>query len=163
NILVPPGGAVRLGAIAPGGETILFASKSVSPAGATQPSTDVKAIGSDGGTAMVLVPGTTSCPSCLYDSFTRDGRSALVIDPIDNGQNAGGTGPVRIVDLATGASIATVGAHVITAGAVGDARLAFVEAVPATGLSTGFAYGVSTRGIGATDALSVVAAGAENV
>jgi hypothetical protein len=122
----------------------------------------------DGGAPKQLVSTKTSCAGCLYDSFSPDGRLALAIDPIDNSAAAGGVGPLRIFDLASGAPVATFGAPVYTTIALDtDAgqgtRLLVVEATPDAVLANGQALSLYTRGVGPTDAPHEVAVGVEQL
>ena len=114
RLAVAPGGAVQIGALSRDENWVLFASQ-LSDAGPSQtsPSTDVQIASTDGGAPRVLVPGTTSCAGCLADNFTRDITYAMVIDPIDNSQTAGGVGPLHAFPLDGGASV-SLGTNVWT-------------------------------------------------
>jgi hypothetical protein len=95
---------------------------------------------------VTLVSGTTSCPSCLFESFTGDGASALVLDPIDNSPTADGEGTLRVVSLANGHTEASFGSVVYDAVAIpGSSRFMFLEATPDSSEYTGWAYQISTR------------------
>jgi hypothetical protein len=114
------------------------------------------------------VSGTTSCTNCVFDSFTPDGTLALVLDPIDLSQAAGGVGTLRVFGVADGAPVASFGSHVLTAVALGKgsgagSRFLFVDSTPDQGLLTGYAYALYTRSLGASDAATSVAKGAEQI
>ncbi|HEY0189489.1 MAG TPA: hypothetical protein VGC42_00110, partial [Kofleriaceae bacterium] len=146
--------ATQLGPIAEDGQHVLYATqRETRGRDPVQPYTDVRVAGPSG--KQTLVAGTTSCPGCLYDSFSPDGRYALVLDPIDNSQEADGAGPIEVFDLADGRAAAGFGAGVYTAFALGgdatglDARFLFVDAVRDPALSTGWRYGLQARALGA--------------
>jgi hypothetical protein len=157
--------AARLGALSADQRSILYGTKT-EDRGADQLDlyTDVWVASTDGAfTPHALVSTTTSCASCLFDSFSPDGKLALVLDPIDLKTTSGGVGTVHVFDVASGAAVASFGTNVLTAAAIDAARFVILDATPAQGLSTSFAYGISTRTLAASDAPSYVARGAENV
>ncbi len=151
-------GAQQLGALSPDGQTVLYASKLDDQGGTTvQPYADVIATTPAG--PLAIAPGTTSCPACLYDSFSADGAYALVLDPIDNSQIADGEGPLRIVTIPYGRDIQRFGTNMYTAIATGGDRFAYVDAIRDPMLLDGWAYGLYT---GAATAMPAqVARGAE--
>jgi hypothetical protein len=153
------GGAMHLGAIAPDRATALYASMiDDRGAGFVQPYTDVKTT-----SGLVLVPGVTSCPRCLTDSFTPDTRYALVLDPIDNSQAADAAGPIHVFDLATGASVTSFGTTIFDAISLGGSRFLFLDAVRDSTQVTGWLYGMTSRGVLADDVATVIATGVENL
>ncbi len=143
------GGAMQLGAVSAGARTVLYATAldgSGSPA-PIQPYTNVLA--SSGGASQTLVSGTTSCPACLSESFVAGGSAAMVLDPIDNSPTAQGEGVLRVVDLTSGATLASFGTVVYDAfplpGSAAAGRFVFLEATPDEALATGWAYGLTSR------------------
>ena len=166
QVLVPAPEAQQLGALSPDGQTVLYASQTEDRGQNTiAPYTDVRAsIPLDA--PRVLIPGTTSCPSCLFDSFTPDGRYALVLDPIDNTQTADGAGPIKVFSLADGKAITSFGSDIYTAIALGGTGLAsrflFVDAVRDPKLATGWVYGMTARPIDPAASPINIARGAEN-
>lgn len=166
QVLVPAPEAKQLGALSPDGQTVLYASKTEDRGqNNIAPYTDVRAsIPLDA--PRTLIPDTTSCPGCLFDSFTPDGRYALVLDPIDNTQTADGAGPIKVFSLATGKEITSFGSNIYTAIALGGSgitsRFLFVDAVRDSKLATGWVYGMTARAIDPASSPIDVARGAEN-
>jgi hypothetical protein len=156
------------------GHHVLFASK-LEDKGSEHvaPYTDVKlaTVGDDGGVPAVktLVPTTTSCPSCLFDSFTRGGSFGLVIDPIDNSTAAGGVGSIHVFDLASGAMVSSFEETAYTTvGVAGNevglaTRFMLVAATPDSTLSGGQAFTLSTRSLDPKDRASEIAVGVERL
>ena len=147
HVLVAPGQATQLGALSPDGQTVLYASK-IEDRGGTNVATytDVQA-GNPLADTLPLIPGTTSCAGCLFDSFTSDGHYALVIDPIDNTEAVDREGPVSVYSLRDGHLVTTFGSLIYTAIGLGDDRFAFIDAVRSDTLITGWSYGMTLRAI----------------
>lgn len=158
-----PSGAAMLGPLSPDNRSVMYATI-VEDRGSdyVQPYTDV-AVATLSGT-RTLVPGATSCAGCLRSSFTRDGRYALVLDPIDNGRELSGSGPIRIMSVETGDELVTFGLpSTYNAVAYGDgSRFVVFDALRDTTLATGWRYGLTSRGIGDAESLQL-ALGAEGV
>jgi hypothetical protein len=149
-------GAQLLGALSPDRQTALYATQiDDRGSGFVQPYTDARA------GATILASAATTCAGCLVDSFSTDSKTALLLDPIDNSTTADGAGPIRFVDVATGATIASVGSVMYNALAAGD-RFLLLDATRDTTLSTGWSYGLTLRGTAATDEAQPVASGAED-
>lgn len=151
--------AVALGAVSPHARALLFAT-AMTDAGAT----DVQALNLEDGGKSTIVAKPTSCPNCLFDSFSDDETRVLVIDPLAKD----GTGPVRIADLFSGATIATTtGRPIVTAAAYGDAgatqRFVFLDSTPDPSLGNGASFGITTRGLAKAADAKVIAKGVENV
>jgi len=168
RVVVPAGRAKRLGAIARDNQHLLYASV-LGDAGpnALDTPTDVLLAALDGGAPVSLVATPTSCPDCLADSFTLDSSYALVIDPIDDSVDAGGSGPLRAFGLDAGAAM-TFGKSVWTTlaldgGGGAASRLLVVEIGRTPALETGYAYTLTTRALSPSDAPVVLARGAERV
>jgi hypothetical protein len=172
RVLAPAPEAKQLGALSPVGSAILYATQ-LEDRGPDHlaPYTDVRVGGAVGGAAgapRVLVPGTTSCASCLADSFTPDGRYAMVIDPIDNTPALDGAGPIRVLDTADGSDVATFGqtiynAYALPGGGGGTASpFLFVDAVRDEALVSGWIYGLTARTLDPDAEPVRIAAGAEN-
>jgi hypothetical protein len=152
-------GAMVLGAVAPDRTTALYATTlDDRGTGYVQPYTDVKTT-----SGLTLVPGATSCPRCLADSFTSDSHYALVIDPIDNSQAVDGEGPIHVFDLATGASVTSFGSLIFDAISIDGSRFLFLDAVRDSTQVTGWLYGLTSRGVLADDAATVIATGVETL
>jgi hypothetical protein len=146
-------GAVALGALSPDGTHALYATQlRTGTHDDVAPYTDVRVASPAAG--ATLVRGTTSCPGCLFDSFTADDSYALVLDPIDNSQAADEAGPIAVHDVSDGHTITTFGENIYTAvrldGAGQTTRFVFVDAVRDSTLATGWAYGLSVRSLRAT-------------
>jgi hypothetical protein len=169
HMLVAAPNAKQLGALSPDGQTVLYASKTEDRGKDNlAPYTDVCASAPQGA-PQVLIPGTTSCPSCLFDSFTPDGRYALALDPIDNSQAADGSGTIKVFSLADGQAVTSFGTNIYTAIAMGssgssgtESRFLFIDAVRDATLSTGWVYGMTARALSADAPATDVARGAEN-
>jgi hypothetical protein len=166
--IVAAGGAKLLGAAGPGGDRVLFASDvDDRGTGYVGPYTDVKLAlaASDGGVSTSpLVSTKTSCPVCLNDAFSADGTVALALDPVDNSVAAGGVGPLRAFDVATGAPLTTVGTRVYTTVALptdAGTRFLVVDATPDTALASGFAFGLTTQNPAQNGAPSEISVGVE--
>jgi hypothetical protein len=168
RVLVPAPGAKRLGAVSPTGAAVLYATQ-IEDRGPDHlaPYTDVRAGGAPDG-PRALVSGTTSCASCLADSFTPDGRYALVIDPIDNTPALDGAGTIRVLDLADGSEVSMFGetiynAYALPGGGGGAASpFVFVDAVRDASLVSGWIYGLTARTLEPDAEPALVAAGAES-
>ena len=153
--------AKQLGAISPDDQTVLFASQVVDMgSGYVQPYTDVLEA-RPGMQPIVLVPQPTSCPSCMFSSFTPDGAYALVLDPIDNSEAADAAGPIHAFATADGTSVGSFGSGVYSAVAVRGTSLIALDAVRASSLETGWAYGITLRASPEAGD-TVIAQGAEN-
>jgi len=152
-----PSGAMMLGAIAPSHASALYATTlNDLGAGYVQPYTDVKTT-----SGLVLVPGATSCPSCLISSFTSDSRYALVLDPIDNSETADGEGPIHVFDLTTGTTVTSFGSTIFDALSIDGTRFLFLDAVRDSTQVTGWLYGLTSRGVLADDSTTTIATGVE--
>jgi hypothetical protein len=157
------GTGLELGPISPDKSRVLFASQ-LADGGADQVAlySDVQLAtfapeGDDAGgadasaTVRALVASSTSCPNCLNDSFTPDSTHAMALDPIDDSQSAGGTGPLHVFPLDGGADW-RLGASVYTIIALGTgsgdaSRFLFVEATPDMLLADGYAFTLYTRAL----------------
>lgn len=158
--------AKQLGALSPDGQTVLYASQTEDRGQDTiAPYTDVRASNAVDA-PRVLIPGTTSCPACLADSFTPDGRYALVLDPIDNTPAADGAGTIKVFALADGKEVTSFGSGIYTAIALGGSgttsRFVFIDAVRDATLATGWVYGLTARTLAPDAPAAVIARGAEN-
>jgi hypothetical protein len=166
RVAVPEGGAAELGPLSRDARYVLFASTlGDGGPGAVAAPTDVQLASTAGGATRVLVPTTTSCPGCLEDSFTPDGTYALALDPIDDSQSAGGTGPLHAFPLDGGAD-SRLGTNVWTvialdAGAGASSRFLFVESTPNAALLNGASYTLYTRSLDPSDTPVPIASGVE--
>jgi roadblock/LC7 domain-containing protein len=166
-VAAPAAATTMLGTLSGDGQSVLYSTMSEARnKDDVAPYTDVQVAGPAG--TRALVPGTTSCPGCLYDSFTPDGHYALVLDPIDNSQAADGEGPIKVLDLDDGSTVTSFGTAVYTAFALGGAgtgtssRFMFVDAVADASYATGWIYGMTTRDLTPSAMPATVASGAEN-
>jgi hypothetical protein len=163
RVAAPPGMGAEIGPLSPDKSRVLFAS-TLADGGADQIAlyTDVQLAtftgdgGDDAGaTVRALVPSPTSCPACLNDSFTPDSTYAMALDPIDNSQSAGGTGPLHVFPLDGGADW-RIGTNVYTVIALGTgagaaSQFLFVAATPDSALANGFAFELYSRSLAASD------------
>ena len=127
--------------------------------------TDVRVNLPDGGPPLSLVATPTSCTSCLDDSFTPDSTFALAVDPMDNGTDAGSSGPLRAFPLDGGTSV-TFGTRVwdtlaLGTGSGAGSRFLFVETYADATLANGYAYDFYTRALSDSALPPVIARHAE--
>jgi hypothetical protein len=166
QVAVPAGQAAAIGPLSPDKSLVMFASVlgDAGPTGAGVPM-NVELALVDGGGARTLVATPTSCAGCINDNFTPDSTYAMVLDPIDDSETAGGVGPLHVFPLDGGADY-RLGGAVWTVLALGtgsgvQSRFLFIESTPSPTLLTGYAYTLYTRSLDPTDTPTVIAEGVE--
>jgi len=159
------GGAMQLGALAPDGRHVLYATALRSAAAAdVAPYADVRVAG--GGATTALVAGTTSCAACLRDSFTADAGYALVLDPIDNSKTGAGRGAIAVHAVGDGKPLSRFGQSTYQAiridGSGAATRFVFIAAERDQKLLTGWAYQLTLRALDGSAAELALLSAAEN-
>jgi hypothetical protein len=166
QVAVPAGQGAALGPLSPDKSLVMFAS-ALGDAGPTAVGIpmNVELALVDGGGSRALVTTPTSCAGCINDNFTPDTTYAMVLDPIDDSETAGGVGPLHVFPLDGGADY-RLGGPVWTVVALGtgsgaQSRFLFVESTPSPTLLTGYAYTLYTRSLDPTAASTMIAEGVE--